>query len=105
MADKAKSDSVGQTECHGLAAARLARLRFGAAGNGALAHSDPRWTEGVLGARRCGFPHPARGRQDRVNANTPYFIHIVRANRADDLLGPGLGVSRAGQHEKQTVAG
>jgi penicillin-binding protein 1A len=30
MADKAKSDSVGQTECHSLAAARLARLRFGA---------------------------------------------------------------------------
>jgi|GEM_PF-1454910 len=39
------------------------------------------------------------------NAAAPYFIHIVRANRAQDMIGHCLGVSQAGQKEKQTVAG
>jgi len=45
------------------------------------------------------------GVRDLVNAPAPYFIHIVRANRAADMIGRCLGVSQAGQQEKQTVAG
>ncbi len=41
----------------------------------------------------------------RVDAAAPYFIHIVRANRAADMIDPCSGVRRAGQHKKQTVAG
>ena len=44
-------------------------------------------------------------RQDAARVATPYFIHIVRANRAHDMIGRCLGVSQVGQHEKQTVAG
>ncbi|WP_179759026.1 hypothetical protein [Hoeflea halophila] len=39
------------------------------------------------------------------NAAAPYFTHIVRANRAQDMSGHCPGVSQAGLNEKQTVAG
>lgn len=43
--------------------------------------------------------------RDAANAVAPYFIHIVRANRTDDMVGPCPGIGQAGRQEKQTVAG
>lgn len=41
----------------------------------------------------------------RENAAAPYFIHIVRANRAQDMFGHCPGVSQVGPKRNQTVAG
>ena len=101
MADKAESDSGRQDGCCGMGSASL----VGAVRCAVRGLRVSRRPEAVRGVRHGALRRPARGRQDRGNAEAPYFIHIVRANRADDLLGPGLGVSRVGQHEKQTVAG
>jgi hypothetical protein len=40
-----------------------------------------------------------------ASAAAPYFVHIVRANRAQQMIGQWSGVNQAGQPEKQTVAG
>jgi len=51
------------------------------------------------------FQHFADCVCDLVNATAPYFIHIVRANRARDMIGRCPGICQTGQHEEQTVAG
>jgi hypothetical protein len=51
------------------------------------------------------FQHFAERVRDLVNATAPYFIHIVRANRARDMIGRCPGVCQTGQHDEQTVAG
>lgn len=51
------------------------------------------------------FQHFASSLRGLLNAAAPYFIHIVRANRARDMIGRCPGACQAGQQEKQTVAG
>lgn len=45
------------------------------------------------------------GAGNRLCASAPYFIHIVRANRARDMIDLCSGFCQAGQRDKQTVAG
>ncbi len=47
----------------------------------------------------------SKGAVNRLNASAPYFIHIVRANRARDMIDLCSGFCQAGQRDKQTVAG
>ncbi len=54
---------------------------------------------------RKAFRLPLGGKYDAANAAAPYFIHIVRANRAHDMAGSCPGDSQAGRQDKQTVAG
>jgi hypothetical protein len=51
------------------------------------------------------FQHFAGRVRDLINAAAPYFIHIVRANRARDMIGLCAGICQTGQQDKQTVAG
>tara|TARA_R110000850_G_scaffold112596_13_gene226768 strand:- start:1895 stop:2215 length:321 start_codon:yes stop_codon:yes gene_type:complete len=57
----------------------------------------------ALGFKR--FHHFAGRVRDLVNVTAPYFIHIVRANRARDMIGRCPGIRQTGQQDKQTVAG
>lgn len=51
------------------------------------------------------FERLSESAANRLNASAPYFIHIVRANRARDMIDPCSGFCQAGQRDKQTVAG
>ena len=51
------------------------------------------------------FERLSEGAANRLNAAAPYFIHIVRANRARDMIDRCSGLCQAGQRDKQTVAG
>jgi hypothetical protein len=59
----------------------------------------------VLKSRLKAFRQLLCATRDAANAVTPYFIHIVRANRTDDMVGSCPGIGQAGRQEKQTVAG
>ena len=105
MADKAKTDSGRYSRCDSLVALRWARGRT-TPGSEAARNSlnINRFGElDVWGLRL--FRHVSCVMHDAATAVAPYFIHIVRANRAHHMIGRCLGVSQVGQQEKQTVAG
>lgn len=105
MTDKAMIESARDKRCEGSGAARWRKIR-------ALPASVARWRSlhlygfgAVLKSRLKAFRHHLSITRDAANAVAPYFIHIVRANRTDDMVGSCPGIAQAGRQEKQTVAG
>ena len=105
MVDNAKIESERHIRCGGLTTQRwtnsCARLNRQTAPKPLTLN----WFKVMHNRGNKALSQFLRVRQDAARVAAPYFIHIVRANRAHDMIGRCLGVSQVGQHEKQTVAG
>ena len=106
MADKAMIESGQCKRCEEPGATRWlgkdCAMQLSIAMHGPLKLS---WLEEALVSSFMAFGRLLRISCDAANAAAPYFIHIVRANRADDIVGSCTGTGQAGRREKQTVAG
>ena len=94
MADKAMIESGRDKRYKGSDAARWCKARD-------LPPSVARSTalnlngfKAVLKSRLKAFRHLLCINRDAANAVAPYFIHIVRANRTDDMVGFALALVR-----------
>ena len=105
MTDKALIESGRDKRGEGLSAAwwgKACALPTSAAKHRPL---NLNWLRATLKMKLKAFRHLLCIPCDAANAVAPYFIHIVRANRTDDMVGSCPGIGQAGRQEKQTVAG
>ena len=105
MADKAYTDSGRQSRCDSLVAARWTMGRAMSAPEAACNSLNLNGFGGLFVRLFKLFRHISCVMHEAASAVAPYFIHIVRANRAHHMIGRCLGGSQVGQQEKQTVAG
>lgn len=105
MADKAMIESGRDHRCEESGAARWRKTRALPASVARCRSLNLCGFRAVLKSRLKAFRHLLCITRDAANAVAPYFIHIVRANRTDDMVGSCPGIGQAGRQEKQTVAG
>jgi len=105
MVDNAIIESDRLIRCGGLTTERWTNSCTSVNPETAYKPLNLNWFMGVHMCEFNAFRHSLGVRQDATRMATPYFIHIVRANRAHDTIGRCLDVSQVGQQEKQTVAG
>lgn len=105
MHDKLKIDSGLFMRCNTPALHRPAVGRHAANQEASRKRSDLNLFEAFMALEFKRFHRFAGRVRDLVNVTAPYFIHIVRANRARDMIGRRPGIRQTGQQDKQTVAG